>query len=210
MCCPHHSCMLSPISSYQHLPTSAVATANLARSCLSLHGHPEASCPYTPNSPLFYSSPLVYNTARRSSSARLQRWNSLDANLGISHGHHQQQNGVWANETAWSRPSMLDDSYGSEAGLYPGPRGFDRPLRPAFSCQSHHGGMFSPFCRSYEYNIWGQGQAPNNGNVGDHPEQSGSPNTSDLQMNMSVQSHSNLALNLNEADSSEQAQHNKK
>lgn len=202
MCCPHHSCMLSPISSYQHLPAPAVATASLARSCLSLHGHPEAGCPYTPTSPLFYSSPMVYNTARRSS-ARLQRWNSLDANLG-----HQQQNVGWANDSSWSRPSMLDDSYGSEAGLYPGPRGFDRPLRPAFSCQSHHGGMFSPFCRSYEYNIWGQGQTPN-GNV-DHPDQSGSPNTSGLQMNMSAQSHSNLALNLNEAGSSEQVQLNKK
>ncbi|KAK4003018.1 hypothetical protein OUZ56_004806 [Daphnia magna] len=209
MCCPHHSCMLSPISPIQHMPNQAVAAAGLARSCLSLHGHPTANCPYPPNSPLIYSSPIVYNPARRSSSARLQRWNSLDANLtGLS--HHPHQSGYWGNETAWSRPSLLDESYGSEAGLYQGPRGFERPLRPAFSCQSHHGGMFSPFCRSYEYNIWGQGHAPNSGSQ-DYADQSGSPNTSATsQVGMSAQSHSNLALNLNETGTEQVQQHPKK
>ncbi|XP_046635062.1 uncharacterized protein LOC124314082 [Daphnia pulicaria] len=213
MCCPHHSCMLSPISPIQHMPNQAVAAAGLARSCLSLHGHPASNCPYPPNSPLMYSSPMVYNPARRSSSARLQRWNSLDANLtGLSHGHHQHQspNGYWGNESAWSRPSLLDDSYGSETGLYQGPRGFDRPLRPAFSCQSHHGGMFSPFCRSYEYNIWGQGHAPNSGSL-DYVDQSGNPNTTAAsQMSMSAQSHSSLALNLNESGTEQLQQHPKK
>ena len=206
MCCPHHSCMLSPISPIQHLPNQAVAAAGLARSCLTLHGHPAASCPYPPNSPLIYSSPLLYNTARRPSSARLQRWNSLDANLtGVGHSH-QHQNGLWNGETAWSRPSLLDDSYGSETGLYPAPRGFERPLRPTFSCQSH-GGMFSPFCRSYEYNIWGQGHAPNSGNM-DHVDNANS-NANGLQINAPAQSHPNLAMNLNETGI-EQVQQNAK
>jgi hypothetical protein len=87
MCCPHHSCMLSPISPIQHMPNQAVAAAGLARSCLSLHGHPASNCPYPPNSPLMYSSPMVYNPARRSSSARLQRWNSLDAMAIINTSH---------------------------------------------------------------------------------------------------------------------------
>lgn len=209
MCCPHHSCMLSPISPIQQMPNSAVAAAGLARSCLSLHGHPANSCPYPPNSPLIYSSPMVYNPARRSSSARLQRWNSLDANL-TGHHQHQSPNGFWGNESAWSRPSLLsDDSYGSETGLYQGPRGFDRPLRPAFSCQSHHG-MFSPFCRSYEYNIWGQGHAPNSGTI--DVDQSGSPNTTAVShTGISAQSHSSLALNLSESGTEQvQQQHSKK
>lgn len=207
MCCPHHSCMLSPISPIQHLPSQAVAATGLARSCISLHGYPAANCSYPPNSPLIYSSPIVYNTARRSSSARLQRWNSLDANLtGLSHGH--QPNGVWGNEAAWSRPSLLDDSYGSEAGLYPGPRGCERALRPGFSCQSHHGGMFSPFCRSYEYNIWGQGQNPNQGSV-EHLDSTGSPSASSLQIGMAAQSTSSLALNINES-TGDQTPQNKK
>ena len=202
MCCPHHSCMLSPISPMQHLPNQAVASAGLARSCMSLHGYPAANCPYPPNSPLIYSSPLVYNPARRTSSARLQRWNSLDANLaGLSHGQHQ--NGLWGNE--W-RPSLLNDTFGSDAALYQTTSGFDhRPLRPAFSC---HGGMFSPFCRSYnEYNIWGQGYAPNGGSI-DHVEQSGS--SGNIPLHMSAQSHSSMALNLNAACGDQVQQHSKK
>ena len=202
MCCPHHSCMLSPISPVQHLPSQAVAAAGLARSCLSLHGHPQASCQY-PTSPLIFSSPMMYGTARRSS-ARLQRWNSLDANLaGLGHGHHHN----WANETAFSRPSLLDDSYGSETGMYPDLRGFDRPLRPAFSCQSHHG-MFSPFCRSYEYNIWGQGQAPNATNL-DQNDSVSQSSTCTSQTGTPVQSHSNLSMNLGELPNEQTSNHKK-
>ena len=120
VCCPHHSCMMSPISP-------------VTRSCQMLH-------PFPSGSPVIYTSPLVYNPPPRRS-GRLQRWNSVDGNIGAAH--------VWSNDP-WSRPS-LDDSYGSEAGLC---SRMERPLRPAYSCQPH--GMFSPFCRSFEYNIWGQ------------------------------------------------------
>ena len=156
VCCAHHSCMMSPVSPVPHLASQP--SASMARSCMSLH-HPGAAY-YAPNTPVIYGSPVVYNTSNRRAShssspaTRLQRWNSLDANLG---GHHHPQMGLWGNEAGWSRPSLLDDSYGSETGLYPPPRAYDR-LRPAFSCQSHHAGMFSPFCRSYDYNIWGQAQ----------------------------------------------------
>lgn len=206
MCCPHHSCMLSPISPVPHLAGQATAGAGMARSCLSLHGHPATGCPFPPNSPLIYGSPLMYNTARRPASTRLQRWSSLDANLAaLSHSHHHQQMGMWGSESAWSRPSLLDDSYGSETGLYPAPRSFDRPLRPAFSCQSHHGGMLSPFCRSYEYNLWGQAQMAN---TVDHSEQAMNNSSNVLQMAPSP-SHSSMSLNMSEVNT-EQIQQSKK
>ena len=155
VCCAHHSCMLSPVSPVPHMANQA--SAGMAHSCMSIH-HPGAAC-YAPSSPVVYGSPVVYTSNRRAShspspAARLQRWNSLDANLG---GHQHPQ--LWGNETAWSRPSLLDESYGStENGLYPPPRQAYERLRPAFSCHSHHGGMISQFCRSYDFNIWGQVQ----------------------------------------------------
>ena len=191
MCCPHHSCMLSPISPLPHLPGQPAPTA-LTRSCLSLHAHPGAAgCGIPPNSPLIYSSPLMYNTGRRPAAARLQRWSSLDANLATL-SHHHQQVGMWGNESAWSRPSLLDDSYGSETGLYPTPRNFDRPLRPAFSCQSHHGGMYSPFCRSYDYNLWGQAQVQN-ASLTDIPDKMASNSSNVLQL-VPTPSQSNVSL----------------
>lgn len=207
MCCPHHSCMLSPISPVPHLPGQPTP-AGLTRSCLSLHAHPGGGCGFPPNSPLIYSSPLMYNTARRPAAARLQRWSSLDANLAtLSHSHHHQQMGMWGNESAWSRPSLLDDSYGSETGLYPTPRNFERPLRPAFSCQSHHGGMYSPFCRSYEFNLWGQAHMQNAG-VADATDQTVSNSPGMLQMAPSP-SQSSMNLNLSEVNT-EQIQQSKK
>jgi len=206
LCCPH-SCMMSPVSPapasahhpHAHPPPPPTAgplgAAALSRSCQMLHAAAAANC-YAPPSPLIYaSSPVLYNSARRST--RLQRWNSLDANLGGQ---------VWGSNdmTGWSRPS-LDDSYASETGLGGFSR-IDRPLRPAFSCQSHVG-MFSPFCRSYEYNLWGLGSAQS---VNTHTEQTetiasvGSPSSS---------SHSSLSLNINLNENSvqnDQVQHSRK
>ena len=135
MCCPHHhSCMLSPVSP-------------VARSCQLVHA---ANC-YQP--PMIYSSPMIYGSSGRRPSNRLQRWNSLDANVGAGPQ-------VWnSSAEAWqqaSRPS-LDDSYGSETTLFP-PHRMERPMRPAYPCQPLSHGVYSPFCRSFEYNLWGQAQ----------------------------------------------------
>ena len=187
-CCPHHSmsCIMSPVSPAPPPPPPPPAAAALARSCQMLH----TAGYYPPNSPLMYSSPLMYNTARRPT-GRLQRWNSLDANLSGQH--------LWNNDTAWSRPS-LDDSYASETALFPR---VDRPsLRPAFSygsCHQSHG-MYSPFCRSYEYNLWGHGTQPH---LQDPTETTiasvGSPSSSHSSLNLN-------SINLNEAVTPEQSQ----
>ena len=207
LCCPH-SCMMSPVSPapapthhpHAHPPPPPTAgplsAAALSRSCQMLHAAAAAANCYAPPSPLIYaSSPVLYNSARRST--RLQRWNSVDANLSGQ---------VWgSNEmSGWSRPS-LDDSYASETGLGGFSR-IDRPLRPAFSCQSHVG-MFSPFCRSYEYNLWGLGSAQSVNTQTDQTEtiaSVGSPSSS---------SHSSLSLNINLNENSvqnDQVQQSKK
>jgi len=156
VCCPHHhSCMLSPVSP-------------VGRSCQVMH---PANC-YQP--PLIYSSPVIYGNSGRRSSNRLQRWNSMDANIG---------NGpqVWNNET-WPAPrSSLDESYGSETTPFP-PHRMERSMRQAYSCQPLSHGMYSPFCRSFEYNLWGQVQ-----NNAVDPLQTSDPSNP----------HSSLSINVN-------------
>lgn len=166
-------------------PLSPVArAAALARSCQMIH--PAAGC-YAAGagSPLLYSSPMVYGAAAgRRPVPGLQRWNSLDANLGQQ--QQQQQQSGWNHENSCSHPS-LDDAYASEAGLFPSPHRIDGRMRQAYPYQHH--GMISQLCRSHEYNLWGQVQN-GGGDLSETPMGGDSPASS--------RSSLSLSLNLND------------
>lgn len=165
ICCAHHSCMMNPVSHpmvQPHLTNQALAGSRSP--CLSIHPPTPPvtpTCYAPPNSPLIaYASPLpaVYgNPSLRRTAARLQRWNSLDG--GIQQ-QQQAQVSLWGNE-AWTQQhhQVINDPYGSDNGLHYSTARPASSLRAPFSsCQSH--GLVSPFCRSFDFSVWGQQQQP--------------------------------------------------